>query len=502
MSDAHRQSARAARWLAPRRRQRGQSILWFFATTAACCAMLALVYNVGQVSNEKEKTINAADASALSGALVEARMLNFMAYSNRAMIANEVVVAQLLSLDSWVRYDNQLAQNLATVTAIVPYLDDATQALADVTSYAQDAIDEGVSVGIPVEDGIVDGLEAVREVANGAAVLAAQDVAQKIAQANQTTFGSPARFDVAPQVLDDNGFEVAMFGINQANWLAFSKLYSKDDDGTDDRGNAAQVTVDSLDQFSKYRGPGLVIDAINASLSVPIALSGIDKTSGNTILATYDRWEAQDSADWWVGVEVLGVVGKKVDVLPLGWGRADADQNGDQGNDWDFGGGPCTQWFALGCELAYENDNPISGWSGIPTIRDLSNPGNSGTDPSLTYVVAVKKSAAATLTTQRLGKGMNTVSVPGPQGSPDLKDDLLGSRDELGSVSAAKVFFARPDWNPKDITEGNLPRADHAHEYASLYNPYWQARLTPVDTATTSLVYAALGQPGLNLVMQ
>src|ERR1700751_2618308 len=90
--------------------QRGQTILWFLATTAACCAVFALVYNIGQVTSEKEKTINAADAAALSGALVEARALNFEAYVNRAMIANEVTIAQLLSAESFVNYDSTMAE--------------------------------------------------------------------------------------------------------------------------------------------------------------------------------------------------------------------------------------------------------------------------------------------------------------------------------------------------------------------------------------------------------
>lgn len=503
MNDANRDRANhsksvagPARGFAPRSRQRGQTLLWFLATTAACCAVLALVYNVGQVTNEKEKTINAADAAALSGALVEARMLNFMAYTNRAMIANEVTIAQLLSLDSWVRYDNQLAQNLCYVTCWIPYVGSAVQTIADIASYAQQGVDYAAQYGIPATDYVVQGLGIAREAANLAAVLAAKDVASQIAQANQTTFGN--RYDVAPQVVDDNGFDWAMFAVNQANWIAFSKVYGKNDNGNDDRGNAAQATVDSLDQFSKHRGPGWLFDSINLSLGGPFAVSGIDKTSGDTVLANYDRWEAQDSADWWVGLQVLGVTVAKVDTIPLGWGRADADSDGSQGNDWDFGGGPCTQWFALGCEAAYANDNPISGWNGIPEIRDLTKPGSANNDPSLTYVVAVKKSAQATLTTQRIGSGMNNVRVAGPQGSPDLKDNLLGSKDELASISAARVFFARPDWNTRDVTEGNLPRADHVHEYASLYNPYWQARLTTPDVLSTSLVYAALGQPGLN----
>src|SRR5437870_4215639 len=107
--------------LSNRTRQRGQAILWFLTTAAACCAVFALVYNVGQVTNEKEKIVNAADASAISGALTEARILNFEAYTNRALIANEVSIAQLVSLDSWFEYNYEITQWLDNYFGWIPY---------------------------------------------------------------------------------------------------------------------------------------------------------------------------------------------------------------------------------------------------------------------------------------------------------------------------------------------------------------------------------------------
>ena len=111
-------------------RQGGQTIVFFLAMVAACCCMLAFVYNVGQVTNRKEEAINAADAAALSGALVEARMLNFQAYTNRAMVANEVAIAQLVSLDSFVRYNNELFQHIADYTARFDSQDNAIRGSA------------------------------------------------------------------------------------------------------------------------------------------------------------------------------------------------------------------------------------------------------------------------------------------------------------------------------------------------------------------------------------
>jgi len=133
-------------------RQGGQAVVWFLATIAACCCAFALVYNVGQVANEKEKTTNAADASALSGALVEARILNFEAYTNRAMVANEVTVAQFVSLDSWLRYDNEMLQYIALYTTPIPYVDDITQAIADASQEAIDGFDEALPTMLKVPE--------------------------------------------------------------------------------------------------------------------------------------------------------------------------------------------------------------------------------------------------------------------------------------------------------------------------------------------------------------
>src|SRR5581483_2935531 len=121
---------------------------------------------------------------------------------------------------------------------------------------------------------------------------------------------------------------------------------------------------------------------------------------------------------------------------------------------------------------------------------------NGSSSASLTYLAAVQKKGAATLTTQKMGIDS---AVPGPQGSPHRQDNLQNG-DRLTGISAACVFFLRPDPNGNDKTLGNLARGDGIHEYASLYNPYWQARLTEPDVKWTTALYAQIGKPGLNLV--
>jgi hypothetical protein len=82
-------------------RQRGQAIV-FMLLTAGIVVMLGLfILNAGILTSEKMQLQNAADAVVYSVSTVEARDLNFTAYTNRAMVANEIAVAQMVGLMSW-----------------------------------------------------------------------------------------------------------------------------------------------------------------------------------------------------------------------------------------------------------------------------------------------------------------------------------------------------------------------------------------------------------------
>src|SRR4051812_42253618 len=65
------------------------------------------MFSMGQLTTEKMRLQNTADAAAYSAAVAQARDYNFSAYTNRAMIANQVAMAQLVGLTAWVRnYDD------------------------------------------------------------------------------------------------------------------------------------------------------------------------------------------------------------------------------------------------------------------------------------------------------------------------------------------------------------------------------------------------------------
>jgi hypothetical protein len=70
--------------------------------SAAIVILLGLfVVRAGILTAEKMQLQNAADATAYSVSTIEARDLNFTAYTNRAMVANEIAIGQVVGLMSW-----------------------------------------------------------------------------------------------------------------------------------------------------------------------------------------------------------------------------------------------------------------------------------------------------------------------------------------------------------------------------------------------------------------
>ena len=80
---------------------RGQALVMTLLFGAVAGLAVLLMFNSALLVNTKSQLQNAADAGAYSAALLQARDHNFSAYTNRAMIANQVAVAQFVSLESY-----------------------------------------------------------------------------------------------------------------------------------------------------------------------------------------------------------------------------------------------------------------------------------------------------------------------------------------------------------------------------------------------------------------
>ncbi len=78
----------------------GQSMLVTLAFLAILSVSLFLIYNTITLTANKRDLVNAADAAAYSGASVLAQGLNYTAYTNRAILANNAMIGQMVSIRS------------------------------------------------------------------------------------------------------------------------------------------------------------------------------------------------------------------------------------------------------------------------------------------------------------------------------------------------------------------------------------------------------------------
>ena len=93
--------------------QDGMYLVFMALSCVALVLMVASIYNIGVVIGEKMNVQNAADAAAYSQAVWEARTLNLIAYTNRAIIMHMVSIAFATAMFS----QALLWQEIATITS-------------------------------------------------------------------------------------------------------------------------------------------------------------------------------------------------------------------------------------------------------------------------------------------------------------------------------------------------------------------------------------------------
>ncbi|HUH39996.1 MAG TPA: hypothetical protein VL024_03895 [Castellaniella sp.] len=98
--------------MAHRRGQEGQILVLGMILAAALSLALLRYFSTGQIVAAKTRQIHGLDAAAYSGALVQARSLNLLAYLNRAQLAHQLAMAHLVTLGSWALFGGAEAGQL------------------------------------------------------------------------------------------------------------------------------------------------------------------------------------------------------------------------------------------------------------------------------------------------------------------------------------------------------------------------------------------------------
>ena len=442
-----------------RNAQAGQALVLGLALLLAGSVALALLAGAGRATATKHRLTNAADAAALSAAAWRARVLNYDAYANRAIVANEVAVAQAVTLISWSRYFETLADNAATVSKLYPPVTAFFEAMASAAELSRRAAETAAELEISVRAaagiGYKDLLQTGQEVMHLTTdAFALSMLTAEVARANDPSFFA--------YVLPGDAFG------------SFTRRYASDADRQRLRG----VVEASLDPFTGGARSGDLPVAPGAcllSFDAEHMFNHVRKRGATVLADDLDRWEAQDTASlhaWQSRGGFFGLGGRcsEKEMTALGWGAAEADATPDgtvssTAHDTARNGQARSR--------AASDMSTFSSYGGLARVRELAFDALPADREPTSRVVVLARSGIEAAS----GAGSGSAAA-GPAARTQVR---FGGRMRLEPASsggrqwalaAAEVRFVRPR------------SAGRADERASLYNPYWQARLvepTPAE---------------------
>lgn len=471
------------RQLRSARRLRGQALVLGLLFVFAIAGITFFMFNSGRAVDEKLRITNAADAAAYSVALMEARALNYDAHVNRAIVANQIAIAQAVGLASWLRYYESGTDNVGTLSGIAaswlfnpdeyPRLAQLIVALgagayaggsSGYTGMTVDALETALAGIVRVHDTVSNALSLSQRLMH--ASLASGVEQQRLADDILAAIDPQLSASIHPATHDFPGFTQALGRSGRSG---------------DARGRLADVVLRSRDDFSRQRswslhGPDIPFVQRNVRL----------KRRGGTDLIGYDEWRALDTLEhegqrWRKGRwrwRRTPVAGSAATVA------ANADDGSDGGKSTGtrgFHGGSYRDNSTTSTTLAEPAMRDLGSvgarYSGLPETRELRDLGAGASYTSgLTLRVAKRRAHLRT---------SGGSSVVQPSGRLRQFDAPLAGGDMV-ALARAEVFFERPQ-----------PRTDGKTELPSLYSPFWQVRL--VNPTTADRAWAAAQQDGLML---
>lgn len=503
-------------------RQRGQALV-FIAVTAVIVLLATLAtFNVGQLSYHRVKLQNTADAAVYSAAVSHARELNFSAYMNRGVIANQVQVAQLVSLVGWARnfentYNGEMtwiSELFAPMSSLGAMWTTPFNAYKTLSSGLKTALENAAKIAMPALENVLipalGGASQIYHYAMGPSILL--QTVPDVIEANE------------PQAsLSTLGY--AALGISVARQETFTTSVSPSGN-TDGDDRMGKVTQASTDYFYKNRslpvpiwptpilidptrlftygfGPLLMMQFHSGGSSLKSS-SGADHLQG---------WTSLDATGIFivlcVTIPVFGIpVPIPIPLPPLPAGRGAA---GAGNNNWMSANG--LQPFSNNLEHRNAANNAQDGWAAVQFGAAHVNPmtaipawwktgegpgDNMSTASGIRSYMEVAANRSGRTSNQatksgntsqhlnniapawiiEIERGSNTLltsssggyTIGGTSGNGQLNLPLANTN--IKAIARAEAYFSRP----KNL----FPRAiDSKTEWGSTYSPYWQARLAP-----------------------
>lgn len=460
-------------------------VLALFLLLMGAAALLQL-FDAGQLVHEKVRLTHAADAAAYSGALVQARALNFQAYANRAQVAHQVAMAHLVTLASWAKFGAAQARQASAgnpPTGVVGMLFGADHGSAYAASLQASGLDAAAHAQGSLGRAFVEHDSVVHEVLWRAQQAVAHNLARDRDAAMQAVlranYSGAAPVAGGTVLLDDLPLADALPGYlsvrqgERRSRLREMVLQAASNYGfLDDRNDTA-------------RNPWVV------SSRCPHRRHEL-RRRGTTRLEGYDTWSAADTQSYhalrsnrWIGCYYRE--------YPMGWAMAASGSTVEASLEHvadpppDFSAEDFWRWATRNTtwNIFTGTDNPLANsravaqgtaWRGrgMPGYVDLATAEDAGRP--LRFAIRVMRPQAS------LAALGHASQVRTGTGLLDPSTDLPG--DMMAVASAAETWFERP-----------VARSDGSAELASLFSPYWQARLSEVLESEKAEARARQGEP-------
>ena len=491
------------------RRARGQALILAVLSLLVFCIGVLVLFNTGQTVNKKVQLNNTADAAAYSAAVQQARAFNMVAYMNRAQVANEVAIAQMVSVHSYMNYLITGTKNAKNTIQVIAAIADITVVGIEIGAALQEvvtALGEVKTVLVETRDLMQPALSGLIALASGAnrayseaSLLMIDGQSLEIPLVVNTvikenTKGASGSTDKEASL---NAKSVAVLEQQVVQAMGYAKRYSIP---------KGSVTSQPRRTAEADRFVNVVMEARDGFSANRAGSTWILHRYGGTDLVGYNRWVALDT----LGLHFRFLLVKKD--VPLAWGGAAAVMSGqpqfsrvanpgiNNGAGWtspyphdkgrkDPYGGALTDGNkaqkgardnALSDPADPKNKAILNGYEGLQAYNDVPNgkalapySEDNSTDVGPIFSVLVEQAMTDVRTSDNIqGMGGTHDGTALDISAPDKAQN-----NKMSALASAQVYFSRP----RELFPRNID-PDY-RELGSLFSPYWQARL--VDTPTT-----------------
>jgi hypothetical protein len=457
---------------------RGQALPLAAGLAALGAIALVMLFNGGQTVAARVRLTHAADATAYSAALVQARALNLLAYTNRAQIAHQVAMAHLVTLAAWAQFgqaEARQSQRRNPPATVIGMLFGAQFGAAYASAHSASSIQDALSSfgrAYARHDEIVHGVlastakEVIRSLPQSR-----QQAMQAVMRANYPEFGAPVVGPLAAPLHDRLGLAVLA-----DDWPGFVGRYAGHTGGAFRpmvlRATGGYGFLDPRNRVAYNPWP--------VSSRCPAWRHEL-RRRGGTALDASGRWGATDTQSFHK-LRSNKYIGCYYREYAMGWGKARArgagrgeEQSVVQAPDdfsqqdfwrwvraytsWDIVSGmanPLAYAYALRGEVRWQG-------RGLPAYTEI--PLKRSHEPARISLALRQPAALLSTTDARVG-------MAGPLGRFAYAG--LQRHEAVTVASAAETYFERPS-----------ARRDGRTEIATLFRPYWQARLVTAPSVAT-----------------